>query len=315
MTLFGRHDKNLNDATSIYQGYDRYQTTITGGGVNSLAINNIGTIGFASATNVYLSNSTNTNLLPLTATLSTITSNISAIAVNNTGGTGWTSAPTVVINGVGTGATATATVAAGVITGIAINNQGSGYTTQPVISLYGGGNINIAANLTGNSVTSYTITNGGIISGFTSAPTIVVSGGGGFMTTTCNILNGQINFISTVAITGTNYFTSAPTVSVFGGGNPISITPTLNSLVSSVTVPVTYGSFQTQPTISYNGCGVINITATMNGGNTIVSGFTITNGGYTGCFTSAPIIVTSGAGGFALPVLGTHRACGAPGLV
>ena len=25
MTLFGRHDKNLKDATSIYRGYDRYQ--------------------------------------------------------------------------------------------------------------------------------------------------------------------------------------------------------------------------------------------------------------------------------------------------
>ena len=109
MTLFGRHDKNLNDATSIYQGYDRYQQTTTGGGVNALTVNNAGTIGFASAPNVYLSNATNTSLLPLVSTLSTITSNISAIAVNNTGGTGWTSAPTVIINGVGTGATATAT--------------------------------------------------------------------------------------------------------------------------------------------------------------------------------------------------------------
>ena len=36
MTLFGRHDKNINDATSIYKGYDRYATTTTGGGINSL---------------------------------------------------------------------------------------------------------------------------------------------------------------------------------------------------------------------------------------------------------------------------------------
>jgi len=33
MTLFGRHDKNINDTTSIYQGYDRYAITTTGGGV------------------------------------------------------------------------------------------------------------------------------------------------------------------------------------------------------------------------------------------------------------------------------------------
>ena len=38
MTLFGRHDKNLNDANSIYQGYDRYQQTTTGGGVTALNI-------------------------------------------------------------------------------------------------------------------------------------------------------------------------------------------------------------------------------------------------------------------------------------
>jgi len=45
MTLFGRHDKNINDATSIYQGYDRYATTTTGGGVNSFSVNNNGTVG------------------------------------------------------------------------------------------------------------------------------------------------------------------------------------------------------------------------------------------------------------------------------
>ena len=39
MTLFGRHDKNINDTTSIYQGYDRYATTTTGGGVNSITVN------------------------------------------------------------------------------------------------------------------------------------------------------------------------------------------------------------------------------------------------------------------------------------
>ena len=40
MTLFGRHDKNVNDTTSIYQGYDRYATTTTGGGVNAITVSN-----------------------------------------------------------------------------------------------------------------------------------------------------------------------------------------------------------------------------------------------------------------------------------
>ena len=51
------------------------------------------------------------------------------------------------------------------------------------------------------------------------------------------------------------------------------------------------GSFQTQPIISYNGGGAINITANMTG--TAITGFTITNGG--GYFTSAPTIVLSGS--------------------
>ena len=42
MTLFGRHDKNINDTTSIYQGYDRYATTTTGGGVNAITVSNNG---------------------------------------------------------------------------------------------------------------------------------------------------------------------------------------------------------------------------------------------------------------------------------
>ncbi len=40
----------------------------------------------------------------------------------------------------------------------------------------------------------------------------------------------------------------------------------------------------------------INLVATMNGQNTIVTGFTQTNGGYTNCFSSPPTIVLSGSG-------------------
>jgi hypothetical protein len=298
MTFFGRHDKNLNDTSSIYQGYDRYQTTITGGGVNALTVNNSGTIGFASAPNVYLSNATNTNLLPVVSTLSALTSTINSIAVN-TGGTGWTSAPTVYINGTGTGATATAAVSGGVITGLTMTNSGLGYTAAPVISFNGGGFINITAQMNGGNtiITGYTITAGG--TGFTSAPSIVVSGGGNSLTyqiTTCTLTGGVI---SSIALPTTTFgYSSAPTISIFGGGN-VTTTATLGNLISSISFsnnPI--GSFQTQPTISYNGGGVINITATMNGGNTSITGFNITNGGYVGCFSSAPTIVLSGASGY-----------------
>ena len=52
MTLFGRHDKNINDTTSIYQGYDRYALTTTGGGVNSITVLNNGTVGFTASPNL-----------------------------------------------------------------------------------------------------------------------------------------------------------------------------------------------------------------------------------------------------------------------
>ena len=296
MTLFGRHDKLLNDTTSIYQGYDRYQQTITGGGINNVSITNNGTIGFTAAPSVFISNASNINCGTIATTISTSTSTINSIAVN-TGGTGWTTAPNVLINGTGSGATATAAVAAGAITGITMTNIGLGYTAAPVISFNGGSFINITATMNGGNtiITGYTITAGG--TGFGSPPTIVVSGGGNpltYQTTTCTLTGGVITAIALPPITY-NY-TSVPIISIFGGGN-VTTTATLGSLVS--TIPILYsplGSFTSQPTISFNGGNVINITPQMNGGNTIVTGFNITNGGYVGCFSSAPTIVLTGTG-------------------
>jgi hypothetical protein len=130
MTLFGRHDKNINYTTSIYQGFDRYALTTIGGGVNSISVRNIGTIGFTASPSIYISNATNIIFPAITTTLSTTTSTLYSIAVS-TGGTGWASAPTVFINGTGTGATATVAVAAGAITATTMINNGSGYTGAP----------------------------------------------------------------------------------------------------------------------------------------------------------------------------------------
>ena len=292
MTLFGRHDKNINDATSIYKGYDRYATTTTGGGINSLLVSNNGTVGFLTAPTVYVSNATNTNIPVITSTLSA-TSTINSIAVN-TGGTGWTAAPNVYINGSGTGATATSAVAAGAITAITMTNIGSGYTAAPVTSFNGGGFITITATMNGGNtiITGYTITAGG--TAFASAPTIVVSGGGNsltYQTTTCTLTTGVITAIALPPITFG--YASAPTISIFGGGN-VTTTATLGNLINSIQLGYTAGTFQSQPSISCNGGGVINITSNMTGN--AVTSFTITNGGYVSCFSSAPTIVLSGTG-------------------
>ena len=94
MTLFGRHDKNINDTTSIYQGYDRYATTTTGGGVNSISVSNNGTVGFITAPNVYISNATNTNNPTLTPTLSNTIATAPVYALTiTTPSTGFTANP------------------------------------------------------------------------------------------------------------------------------------------------------------------------------------------------------------------------------
>lgn len=68
-------------------------------------------------------------------------------AINVTaGGTGYTSAPTVAITGGGgTGATATAQIQDGAVTGVTITNPGSGYTSAPSVALSGGGGTGAAA--------------------------------------------------------------------------------------------------------------------------------------------------------------------------
>ena len=61
-----------------------------------------------------------------------ITSGFVTSANVTSGGDGYTSAPTVTINGDGSGATATATVSGGAITSIAVDSPGSGYTNATV---------------------------------------------------------------------------------------------------------------------------------------------------------------------------------------
>ena len=295
MTLFGRHDKLLNDTTSIYQGYDRYQQTATGGGINSASIINSGTVYFTSYPIVYFSNALNFGATSGTTTLSLPSAQMSPIySVSLTsGGSGFTSAPNVIITGTGTGAVITAAINAGAITSLNIQNAGSGFTAAPTVSFNGGGFVIINAILTGSTLTSFTIVFAG--SGFTSAPTIVISGGGvATQTTTCSLFTGAITAIQLPTVT--TGFTSAPTISFYGGGGAAA-TATIGSLINSISLPLTpYGTFTSQPTISFNGGGVITITPQMNGGNTIVTGFNITNGGYVGCFSSAPTIVLSGTG-------------------
>ncbi|MEW6668905.1 MAG: multicopper oxidase domain-containing protein [Thermodesulfobacteriota bacterium] len=74
---------------------------------------------------------------------------LSGVTVTS-GGTGYTSAPTVTItpapgDTIGKGATATATVAGGMVTAIDLTTVGSGYTADPIVTITGGGGAGAAA--------------------------------------------------------------------------------------------------------------------------------------------------------------------------
>jgi hypothetical protein len=80
--------------------------------------------------------------------------NVATIAVTN-GGMGYTTAPTVIITPAmgdgGTGATAVATIANGMVTGATITNGGAGYATPPIITFMGGGGTGAMATATLNN--------------------------------------------------------------------------------------------------------------------------------------------------------------------
>jgi hypothetical protein len=131
-----------------------------------------------------------------------------AIALNS-GGTGYTVAPTVVISAPpsgGTQATATATVAAGVVTGITVTNPGAGYTSAPSVSFTGAGTGAVAtASLTGR-VTGIVMQNRGF--GYATAPTIAIQAppSGGTQATATATLGTVANPVTVELLTLANRF-------------------------------------------------------------------------------------------------------------
>ena len=293
LTFFGRNDKNLNDNTSIYSGFDRTLQIKSGGGINGFNVVSTNTIGFTQAPLITINNgSAYTN--NITTNLSTTAAGpIQSLTIANPG-TGFTSNPNLYIYGGNptTQATATCTATAGAITATNLTNAGAAYTSQPLIYWNGGGNANITANEVGGYVINFNIVSGG--SGFTSPPLILLVGGGGSgATATCTINAGAINAVNIVN-GGNGLYTSAPTVYFYGGGQ-LNITANMYYLLGSVNVPQPIGinTYFTQPIASYSGGGILNITSNINGANNI-TGFTITNGGYTNAFTAAPTIIIIG---------------------
>jgi len=102
---------------------------------------------------------------------------VSAITVSGEGNTGYTTATvniTPATGDLGTGATATATIVDGVITGVVITNPGSGYKALPVVTIAGdGGAVTTTVTLSTSSITSIIVTDGG--SGYDNPPAVVIA--------------------------------------------------------------------------------------------------------------------------------------------
>jgi hypothetical protein len=71
---------------------------------------------------------------------------VNSVVAVTAGGTGYVAPPNVTLTGGGgTGATATAIVTAGAITGVTVTNAGAGYTSAPTVTFVGGGGTGAAA--------------------------------------------------------------------------------------------------------------------------------------------------------------------------
>lgn len=159
-------------------------TLRTGAQINSASLTNAGS-GYTSFPTLSIGGAGADSL----AASANVLARISTIGVT-AGGSGYVnqvSAPSAgsagtfvdIVGGGGTGATAFATVAGGVVTGITVTNIGSGYTSMPTVFISGTGSTagsGATANVSGITLQSIALNDGGF--DYTT-PTISLTGGGG----------------------------------------------------------------------------------------------------------------------------------------
>jgi arylsulfatase A-like enzyme len=131
--------------------------------------------------------------------------------------------------GGGRGATATATVSGGVITGLTLNSGGTGYLNTPTLSFSGGGGSGATATATisQGAVTAINLTNGG--SGYTSAPNVLFSGALLLTNSTTTAGSTAVTCASTV---GLQVGASVHGVGIKGGATVASITDATHFVMS-----------------------------------------------------------------------------------
>jgi hypothetical protein len=222
------------------------------------------------------------------------------------GGTGYVAAPKVTITGGGgTGATATATINNGVVTGINIVNGGSGYSAEPTITISSGNGASVSATIGGGgSVVTVAVVNSG--SGYTTTPNVTIAAptlpGGAAATATANVSGGRITSITLTS--GGSGYTSAPSVTIdpapSGGTNATAQTGFSGLSVQTVTITNPGSGYTGAPTVTFSDPSLP--TGTKATGSAIfdpatgsVIGISISNPG-SGYFAAPSVTLSSGSG-------------------
>ena len=171
------------------------------------------------------------------------------------GGAGYTNAPNVtILDKTGTGATASASVSNGVVTGISIITTGHQYSFSTTLVIdpppFPPTQAKATAAVTNGFVIGVKVTNGGHDYGATPPPVYFLGGGGTGATGAASVSNGIVTGINIIS-TGSGY-TNAPNVLI---AVPPGF-PTLSLVVSQVKVtmnlPVGY-NYQVQTTTNLGG--------------------------------------------------------------
>ena len=210
------------------------------------------------------------------------TKKITSITVTRAGGY-YTTAPTVSFSGSG-GATATAVIANGVVTGVTMT-KGGDYSSTPTVT-FSAPPAAVTATATaggwsGGGIGSYTITNGG--KGYFTAPTVTVAAApvGTAPTATASLADGAVSQI-TVNSGGSGYLT-APTVTI--AAPPAGVRATASAVLSqgkawTYTVTNPGSGYPVAPTVTVGAppsAVQATASATLSAGG--VASYTVTNPG------------------------------------
>ena len=211
-------------------------------------------------------------------------------------GTGYTTAPIVVISGSGTGATATATVSGGQVTGVTVTNGGSGYyvdgsaVTISFTPTSGGSGAAATSNYSSvqGTVERIDVTAGG--TGYSSDVAVVLTGGSGSGATATARRNLSVASITVTA--GGSGYSSGTTVNItpnYAGGQAGTVTDNATAVVGIGTNTWTGAVITGQ----YGGTGVANTGKTITlGGNLTTSGAFATT--FTSTATTSVTLPTTG---------------------